>query len=156
VNPPGEQRYERVGFFTRHYRPNRRVPRGFIDVAPIVDVALLVILFFMVSASYVVQPGVVLELPGSAFATGARYGDLVVTVSQEDMVFFNDERTPLDGLAQAFSQVVYENPEATLIIEADGRVEHRRIVELYNMAMAAGVKKVALATRIASGAPPQP
>ncbi len=62
-------------------------------------------------------------------------------------MFFNDERTTLEGLAFAFAQALHEDPEARLIIEADARVPHGTIVEVYNMASGAGISSVVLASR---------
>ncbi|MFH0880287.1 MAG: biopolymer transporter ExbD, partial [Lentisphaerota bacterium] len=86
----------------------------------------------------------------SPFYSGVPYEAMVVTISQEGMIFFNDERTALKGLAQAFAQAAHDHPEATLVIEADGRVLHSTLAEIYNMAMGAGIRKVALATRVLS------
>jgi biopolymer transport protein ExbD len=142
--------YERVSHLRRKYRPENRVARGMVDAAPLVDIALLVFLFFLVSSSFVIQPGVRMTLPTSVFSGGAAYGSMVVTISQEGMIFFNDERTTQEGLASAFSQAVHDNRDVSLLIEADGQVRHDTLVNIYNMALNAGIRRVVLGTRIVS------
>jgi biopolymer transport protein ExbD len=141
---------ERISYFGRKYRPNQRLFKGPVDVVPLVNVALLFMLFFIIQSPFVVQPGIIVNLPTSSFTAGAPYGAMVVTVSQEGLVFFNDERTTLEGLGAAFAQAVFDHPDSSLVIEADGRVQHSTLVQIYNTATAAGVKSVVLATRFSS------
>ncbi len=141
---------ERIRFLRRRFPPHRRLFCGPVDAVPVVNIVLLIVLFLIIHASFVLRPGITVNLPESAFASGASLGATVVTVSQEGMVFFNDERTTLEGLGSAFSQAVFEKPGATLVIEADGEVRHSTIVQIYNMAMAAGIQKVVMATRVSA------
>ena len=70
------------------------------------------------------------------------------SISQEGMMFFNDERMTMEELGAALAQAAFDQPDASLVIEADGRVPHRTLVQIYNMATAAGIKSVVLATRV--------
>jgi biopolymer transport protein ExbD len=139
---------ERISYLRRRYRPHQRLFKGPIDVVPLVNVVLLFMLFFILQSPFVMQPGISVTLPTASFASGVPYGSMVVLISQEGMMFFNDERTTMEGLGSALSQSIYDHPEAALVIEADGRVPQSTIVQVYNVAMAAGVKKVVLATRV--------
>jgi biopolymer transport protein ExbD len=141
---------DRIGCFRRKYRPNQRLFKGPIEVVSLVNVVLLFMLFFIVRSPFVMQPGITVNLPASSFATGAPYGAMAVTVSQEGLVFFNDEQTTLEGLGALFAQAVFEHPDSSLVIEADERVQHGALVQIYNIAAAAGIKNVVLATRISS------
>lgn len=142
--------------FRRRFRPREWLACGRPDAIPLINVALLMFLFLMVQSAFVLQPGVVVRLPASPFTSGVPYGAMVVTISQEGMVFFNDERIPLAGLADAFARTAHDHPDATLIIEADGRVNHQKLVEVYNKAMQAGLKEIALATRVSATVEPPP
>ncbi len=153
MNSTSRPLYTRISKLRRRYRPENRIARGIIDAGPLVDVALLVFLFFLVNSAFVLQPGIIVNLPESAFVAGTQYGSMVVTISQEGLIFFNDERTTMEGLGLSFAQAVHEDPNAPLIIEADGRVRHRALVDVYNMAMDAGIKEIALGTRISSARP---
>ena len=139
---------ERIGYLRRRYRPHHRLFKGPIDVVPLVNVVLLFMLFFILQSPFVMRPGITVNLPTASFASGVPYGAMVVTISQEGIVFFNDERTTMEGLSSALSQSVYDHPDVSLVIEADGRVQHSTLVEVYNKAMAAGIKNVVLATRL--------
>jgi len=137
----------------RRFVPRAQPVCQWLPLTALFNVAVLVATMLLLQARFVLQPGVTVDLPAAAFTGGAPYGALVVTVSQEGMVFFNDERTTLEGLSSAFTQAAHEQPGAMLVIEADSRVTHGTLVAVYNMALAAGIQQVALATRLAT--PPE-
>ena len=135
----------------RRFQPQRRIAYSPFAVVPLINVALVILLFMLSDAAFVLQPGIMVKLPVADFVSGAHYGSMVVTMTQEGMVFFNDERMPIDGLAFAFSQAAHQNQDLTLIIEADARVPYGMIVRVMNMATAAQIRHVNLATRQSIG-----
>lgn len=147
MEAPSRVIQDRLFYYRRRFHATHRTLRGLLAVAPWVNVVLLVLMFFLVNTSFVVQPGVTLNLPSAPLTAGARYGDLVVTIPQEGMYFFQDERMTLDGLAAALAREARELPDATLMVEADGRVSHQTLVRVYAMAHQAGLREVVLATR---------
>lgn len=156
TSQPEQQVPEYFGNLHGRYRPERRLSKGLLDAAPLVDVVLLLLLFFIINTSFVLQPGIQIDLPVTSFQSGISYGSLVVTIAQEGMVFFNDERTTLEGLGPIFMQAAHDDPEAGLLIEADGRVQHGTLVHVYNMATEAGLQHVTLATRLPPTVPVVP
>ncbi len=145
---------QRLFYLRRRYMPQHRMLRGIIDAPSWVNVVLLVLMFFILQSGFVLQPGIVVDLPASPMIDGARYGSLVVTLGSEGMIFFDDERTTMDGLGTKIMLAAKENPDSALVIEADGRVAQSRLVEVYNLALKAGIRKVVLATRIAAQTKP--
>lgn len=139
--------YERISLLRWRYHPRVRPATSIFDVVPIADIALLIVLFFIISSPMLLQPGIAIQIPEAPFRAGAPFNSMVVTLSQENMVFFDDERSTLRGLASAFAQARHQYPDRTVVIEADGRISHELIVEIYNMAMQAGIRDVTLATR---------
>jgi biopolymer transport protein ExbD len=139
---------ERMVFLRRHFLPRHRLICSPVPAVAFVNVLLLLFFFYAAHSRFVLQPGILVSLPSAGFVSGTPYGSMVVTISQEGLVFFNDEQSSMENLESAFSQALREHPETTLVIEADGRVRNSTLVEVYNMALAAGVKQVSLATRI--------
>jgi biopolymer transport protein ExbD len=135
-------------FFRRTFANTSRRRRGVFDALPLLDVILLLFLFFLVWSPFVLQPGVRVELPSSEFTDGAPYGGLVVTLTQEGWVYFNDGTITMDGLAAAFRRAVYEQAQTTLLVEADGRVRYEVLIAVSNMARDAGIKDVVLGHRM--------
>lgn len=142
-----DQSRERLFYFRRRFHATKHSLRGLLVTTPWIDLVLLFILFLISQSSFVVQPGISLDLPIGPASGHARYGDWVVTIPQEGICFFNDERMTPEGLAAAFARLSAEQPGRALIIEADARVTYRTLTEVYDMAVAAGIRQVLMATR---------
>ncbi len=140
--------YDRIINLRRNYHSTNRIANGLIDAAPFIDLALMLLLFFILAKVVVLQPGLEMSLPESAFVSGADYESLVVYVSQEGQFYFGDERTTLEGLAFSFAQAVHENPETRLLLEADKRVPYETLVNICNKAMNAGIRTLVLGTQL--------
>lgn len=140
-------------------RFRRRFPLGLrpmparVEPVPLADVVLLLLVFFLLNSSFVIQPAIRMELPAAPLRDGAPYGGMIVTLTQEGMIFFNDQRTTWEGLRSAFARAAHDHPGDPLIVEADGRVSHGTLIRVYRMAMTAGIREVALATAISDDEP---
>ena len=145
----------------RHYRPENRLSNGLVAMAPWVSVGLLVALYLYALAPNVLQPGITLQLPESAFADGRHYGHNLAVLSlpapgkpeREEIFFFDDQRYlgreagDMDALRSALSTAFAQKPQLPLVVEADRAVRHETLVKLYEMAAEAGFREVNLATR---------
>ena len=140
-------------YLKRRFHLTCRLDKGVLEPAALVDVVLILFLFFIISSSYVVQPGVRIQLPEAEHPQGIAFSSLVVTISQEGIIFFDDQRTTIDGLKSAFEKMSYERRDHTLIIQADESVPNKTLVRICNKAMEAGIKDVAIAARM-PGPPP--
>jgi biopolymer transport protein ExbD len=146
MNPPPPPGTESFGWLWKTRRPPRRIAWGVITLAPLVDIVLLLFLFLLANSAFVLQPGIALQLPPSAFEDGTSYRELVVAVSPSGLYFYNDQRITLDRLAAILAEEAAADPSARLLIEADTRVTHGALVNLYTLAREAGVTQVVLAT----------
>lgn len=132
----------------RQFQPRVQSICRLIEPAALFNGIVLAVAAFLVTARFVLQPGVSVQLPEAPFHEGAPYGAMVVTLSQEGFVFFNDTRMALDDLRAAFAQARHDQPGASLVIESDARVSSGTLVNIYNMARAAGIQQVLIASRL--------
>lgn len=128
-----------------HSRVRRFPPT--IEPAAMVDVVLLVLLFFMISSSYVTRPGIEIELPNIQSESGLPMNAMVVTLTRGGQVFFNDRRLKPEALENALNRAHRERPGDPLVIEADGEVPVSKQMEIYEKGVRAGIERIALATR---------
>lgn len=135
----------------RRFRQQNLLRRSLLEPSMWVNFALLILLFFVIQSSYVLQPGIVVDLPVAPMAGGAPYGSLVVTLLQDGQLFFDDQRMTMDAFADALARAARREPGSTLVIEADNRARHGELVRIYDLAVSNGVPKVVLATRVAAG-----
>lgn len=142
--------------FPRVFRPRMRRVAAPIDAVAFLNVLLVGVLFYLLRVPFVLQPGIRVDLPESAFTDGQPYDSLVVTVSQEGMLFFNDRRVTLEDLRTEFRKALHDRSDRTLILDADRRVSHGTLVNLFNLAMECGMRTVSLGTRVAASAEAAP
>ncbi len=126
----------------------KRVARQPLETAVFIDLALVLVMFFMGMSKFILKPGYVMELPEAPFVSGMHYDAMLITITREDIIFFNDERTSIDGLPAAMKKMAYETENPRVIIEADKHIPHERIVTIYTMAMDAGIREVSIATQL--------
>ncbi len=138
----------------RRFKGRYRRAVGPVEVTALLNVILLVGMFHFASLRFVLQPGVRIRLPEAPFTDGALYGSRVLTLSQEGMVFFNDERMSMEALGAALARQGSEKDDPSpLLIEADEGTPYGLLMEVYTLATKAGIREVVLATRPSPVAP---
>ena len=135
----------------RRFKPTRK-PAGVFSIAvAFCDSSLMVLAFFLAVSPFVMQPGINITLPTSSeFTGGARFSSMVLSITRGGWYYFADERLAEDSLAAALESAARDNPEATLIIEADEYVPHGIVVDAWNAATEAGIGEVSIATKVSA------
>ncbi len=131
----------------RCFKGRYRRAVGPVEVTALLNVILLLGMFLFAASRFVLQPGVRVRLPAAPFTDGAPYGARVLTLSQEGLVFFNDERIALAALGPALAQAGRGRETEPLLIEADEGTSYGTLMEVYAQAAQAGIREVVLATR---------
>ena len=132
--------------FERLFPARRRELQGPMSLVAFLNVAFLLVLLQWTHAPFVRQAGVRVELPVAEATESLPFDAVVVTVMQEGLVYYRDQRTTMEGLEASLNQAVREQ-KTRMILDADGRVPHRMLVDIYKMAERAGIQKVLLSTR---------
>lgn len=140
----------------RRFKGRYRRAVGPLDVTALLNVVILVGMLCFASSRFVLQPGVQVRLPEAPFLDGAAYGARVLTLSGQGMMFYNDEKTTMPELEIALmgEGTVHEAEASPLLIEADEGTSYARLLEIYALAVRAGIQEVVLATRPPVMAPP--
>jgi biopolymer transport protein ExbD len=130
------------------FKTHAEIAQGRIDPAPMVDIVFLLLIFLVLSSPFVLQPGFgLVEMPRAAGATSASLQGLVVTISRDNLLFFNAQPTTLERLPEQLRQAARETRSPELILKADRQVGYETIVKLISIALDAGISAVNLATR---------
>ena len=126
----------------------RRIPVApGLDLTPMVDVVFLLIIFFMVSTTFIsTETGLPVELP-QAQSAQAQASDLpTVTVTSDGRVFFAGTLVALDALVGVLQVAITSSGQATVVLRADENVAHGLVVEVMDLIRQAGAERIAIAT----------
>ncbi len=138
---------EAVLYLHRTFRPRRRTGRGFLVGVTFLDAALLFGAFVLATSPFVLKPGIRLDLPAAAQVEGIRYNDMVLSVTRDGKIFFNDEQVPSAELPAALAAAAEARPGTVLILEADQAIPQATAISIYDAAAKAGFKKIFIATQ---------
>ena len=124
-----------------------------INITPLIDVLFLLLTFFMVSSTFVEQPGMELELPGVTRAETVIVREYILTVTEDNRLFFDGDPVTRAALPERLKAALPEMKNRALTLKADKEVAHGAVVELMDIARSSGVKKLVIATKIVSQSP---
>jgi biopolymer transport protein ExbD len=115
-----------------------------INVTPMVDVVLVLLIIMMVSATYIVSQSLKVELPKTASSDETVSKTYVVTVTKEGNYFFNDKPISKPDLAAQFRAAHAASKDVNLVITADEDAHHGKVVAVIDMAKVEGITKFAI------------
>jgi biopolymer transport protein ExbD len=129
-------------------RRSKREGRSvFVNVTSFIDVLFVLLLFFMVSTTFVSQPAMNLDLPRAAHSEGTRQPSIIIYIAENGAVYLNDEQIDVGLLEQALASRLASATEKAVVLKADSRVSHGRVVEVLDVIKGAGAVKLTIATQ---------
>lgn len=115
-----------------------------INVIPLVDIILVVLIIFMVAAPLVMQPKIDINLPKASTAKDEKdKNPLRVVLGKQGELFLNNKPVSLEGLRDESIKLSTANPEITALLVADKDATLEMVTELVDAVKGGGVKKVA-------------
>ena len=116
-----------------------------INVTPMVDVMLVLLVIMMVAATYIVSRALKVELPKSASSDEAAQSPLTVTLTKDNKIFVNQELVAGDAeLVARFEKARAAAGEPSLVVSADAEALHGRVVHVIDLAKQQGITKFAI------------
>lgn len=116
-----------------------------INVTPLVDIILVILIIFMVSAELVKAQGIAVEKPSAATGAGVE-SSLEITLTTEETLYIDGAPVAdRDAAAGAIRARLADDPSVKAMITADTRIPYGQVVEVIDLARAAGVRDFAIA-----------
>src|SRR5437588_3221606 len=127
-----------------HPARGRYRPMSEINVTPLVDVMLVLLVVFMVTAPLLTVGGPV-DLPQTqALPINEPKEPTVITVDKDGAIFIQETSVPIDTLVAKLQAITGANPEAVLYVKGDKAINYGRVLEVMSLVTAAGFHKVSL------------
>ena len=124
-----------------------------INITPLTDIFLVLLIIFMVTSSVMAadagaRAGVRVNLPrGATKEISAGAHDITVAITTDGKMVVDGKETSADTLKALFEQAKARDPETQVIVQADEATHHGRVVAVMELAKAAGLRRLAIATR---------
>ena len=128
--------------FRRHYS----ITKGELNLTPLVDVVLLQLIYFMLTSSFIMQPGIKIKLPTATTTEKIEKREIFVSVSKEGIIFFKERCVSIDELEKLLVKERKKNGNLIVVIKGDREAKHGDIVKVMDIARKTGIEKIAIAT----------
>jgi biopolymer transport protein ExbD len=128
--------------FKRHYS----IIKGELNMAPLIDVVLLQLIYFMLTSSFIMQPGIKINLPQAATTETVKEKEVVISVSETGVIFYKDVPTTIEQLEALLSREAKKSSNLILILKGDKETKHGMVVSVMDTARKVGINRIAIAT----------
>ncbi len=126
------------------FRRGIKLVKGQIDMAPLINVVFLLLIFFILTSGFVVQPGIRVNLPKAVTSEALHENSLVILVTNSDLVYINDRVINAKELDSRLRIAAKE--KRPLLIKADRRASMGKIVEVWDICRDIGISQINIAT----------
>ena len=128
------------------FQRSAKISQGFeqINIAPLVDVIFQLLIFFMLSSSFVFQSGIKVKLPKAITSEVIKEENLVITITSENVMYINHVVGTMKSLKEELAKK--ENKERLILIKADRRASLGRVIDIWDLCRELGIERVNIAT----------
>ena len=127
-------------------RKNRKkVEDSALDLTPMMDIVFIMLIFFIVTTSFVKETGVEVNRPNASTAVRDERGNILIAITANDEIWIDKRRVDLRSVRANVERLKAENPEGSVIIQADKSSKTGFLVETMDQVRLAGVQNVSIA-----------
>ncbi len=117
---------------------------GVIDLTPMLDVVFIMLIFFIVTATFIKEPGVEVERPDANTAE-VKNSKILVAIDQENKIWIDKNEVDLSLVEAQIELLLAENPKSPIVIQADGKASIKTLNQVAQAARAVGIADVSIA-----------
>lgn len=122
-----------------------------INISPLIDLVFLLLIFFMVTTSFVKETGVDVNRPSAATATVSESGNILIAVTKDGEIYFDRKRTDIRSIRSHVTRALAENPGAQVIIVADKTSHTGKVIKVMDECRLSGAERISIAASKNSG-----
>ena len=119
-----------------------------VNLTPMLDVVFIMLIFFIVTASFVKEAGIDISRPPAATAERKERGNILVAISENGEIWINKRQVDPRAVRANIERMHAENPQGAVVIQADEESRNALLVQVMDAARLAGVDEVSIAAEI--------
>jgi len=116
-----------------------------VNLTPMLDVVFIMLIFFIVTASFVKESGIDVNRPDAVTAETKPQGNIFVAISSTDQIWVDKRNVDPRALRANIERLKAENPQGTVVIQADEDSKNELLVKVMDAASQAGIEKISVA-----------
>ena len=117
-----------------------------INLTPMLDVVFIMLIFFIVTATFIKEAGIQVDRPDATTAESQDDAAILIAISPNDEIWIDRKERDPRGIRSVIERLHAENPKGSIVIQADEGSTHETLVIVMEAAKAAGVTNVAIAS----------
>ena len=118
-----------------------------IDMTPMLDVVFILLIFFIVTASFVKEAGIDVNRPEAATAVKKERANILVAISDKGDIWINKRKVDIRSVQANIERLKAENPQGSVVIQADKKSTTDTLIKVMDSARAAGVFDISIAAQ---------
>lgn len=118
-----------------------------IDLTPMLDVVFIMLIFFIVTASFVKEAGIDVNRPEAATAVKKERANILVAISDKGEIWINKRRVDVRAVQANIERLKAENPQGSVVIQADKKATTDTLIKVMDASRAAGAYDVSIAAQ---------
>ena len=115
-----------------------------LDVTPLIDVVFLLLIFFMLTSTFVLQPGIKVKLPRAITSEALKEKNLVIVITAGGKIYLDNEIILPGELSVKLEKAAQD--DRAVLIKADQKISLGRVVEIWDLCRDVGITQVSIAT----------
>ena len=117
---------------------------GNVDITPMLDVVFIMLIFFIVTATFIKESGIDVNKPESATSIVEENASILVTIDARDKIWIQRRQVDIRSVRSIIERLHAENPKASVVIQADTESRNETLVQVMDASRRAGVYEIAL------------
>ena len=122
--------------------------RMHLEIAPLVDIVLLLLIFFMLTSNFIMQPGIKITLPEAKTAKPQKEENIIVFITENSTIYLNGRKINIGELKDALEEKLKKTEKKAVILKADEKVNLGLAVKVMDIAKQAKAENLIISTRI--------
>jgi biopolymer transport protein ExbD len=119
-----------------------------INLTPMLDVVFIMLIFFIVTASFVKEAGIDVNRPNAATAERKERGNILIAITDSGQIWIDKRQVDVRALRANIERLHAENPQGAVVIQADRDSKNGLLVQVMDAARLAGVANVSIAAEV--------
>ncbi len=119
-----------------------------VNLTPMLDVVFIMLIFFIVTASFVKESGIDVNRPDAATAEKKQRGNILVAINENGQIWVDKRQVDPRALRANIERLHAENPQGSVVIQADENSKNKTLVQVMDAARLAGVYNVSIAAEV--------